>query len=159
MSTAIELPGETAQAAVEQSDSLIQPQEVREEFPMPEIPPDKTSVFFDNVAAIVADLRDNGPAADELERVRNPFVSGIENELQTNGAWLGALTRPPDSDLRVGYLHDLAVDMAAVSAASVQEAARQYLVDANAWSLTILPRNHGAAPQASLPPAGAVTQP
>lgn len=124
-----------------------------------EIPPDKTSVFFDNVAAIVADLRDNGPAADELERVRNPFVSGIENELQTNGAWLGALTRPPDSDLRVGYLHDLAVDMAAVSAASVQEAARQYLVDANAWSLTILPRNHGAAPQASLPPAGAVTQP
>ncbi len=119
-----------------------------------EVPPDKTGLFYDSIKTIVADLRENGPGQDELDRVKNPMVSGLERDLQSNGAWLAALTRPPETEERVAYLRDLVQDMAKVSPASVRATARQYLLDDTAWNLTILPNVSAANSGAPGPAVG-----
>jgi zinc protease len=102
-----------------------------------DVPPAKSSVFFDAMSRIAADLKANPVAADELDRARNPALAKIQQQQQTNGYWLadfsGAQSDPRYVDLQRQELPNLR----AVTADDIQAAAARYLVDDKAFRIVV----------------------
>jgi len=102
-----------------------------------EMPPEKLPGFFTDVAAIAADMRDNGVTADELERARNPRVATLKKSMLTNDYWLLRLEGSIADPKRLDIIRTTLPDYAKVTAAEVQDAAKAYLTDNKAWKLVI----------------------
>ena len=105
-----------------------------------EIPPDKTQLFFDTVQKIAADLRDNGPTPEDLERARKPAIDSLEKALETNNFWLSSLAGSQTDERRLKLVREAMPQLQAVTAADVQRVARKYLQDDHAWKLVIEPK-------------------
>jgi zinc protease len=104
-----------------------------------EAPPEKLDRFLADAAAIVADLRERPVGEDELQRAKKPVVEGLIRQRAGNPWWLSQLaqvqTRPEVARAIASQL----AEYQGVTAADLQKAARQYLVDAKAWKLEIVP--------------------
>ncbi len=105
-----------------------------------EIPPDKSQLFFDTVQKIAADLRDNGPTEEDLERARKPALDALEKAVETNNFWIGALAGAQGDERRLKLVREAMPQLEAVTAADVQRVARKYLLDDKAWKLVIKPK-------------------
>jgi zinc protease len=104
-----------------------------------EAPPEKLDGFLADAAKIAASLRDAPVSDDELQRARKPFVEGIIRSKSTNEWWLAQLanaqTRP-----EVGLsISEGIAQYESITPADLQQAARQYLVDARAWKMEVVP--------------------
>jgi zinc protease len=102
-----------------------------------EIPPQKITGFYADVAAITARMRLSGVTADELERARNPRVAGLRKSMETNEYWLLRLEGSIADPRRLDIIRTTLPDYAKVTAGDVQAAARRYFVDDRAWKLEI----------------------
>jgi zinc protease len=105
-----------------------------------ELPPAKTQLFYDTVAGIVADLREHGPNADELERARKPEIDGLTRAMQTNAFWQAGLTGVQADERRLKLIHDALPQLQNVTSADVQRVAQRYLTDARAFKLMVVPK-------------------
>ena len=102
-----------------------------------DIPPAKASLFFDGLAQIAADLKKTPPTVDELNRARNPMITGAKQAQQGNGFWLGIVVQV--------HREPRALDMArepwkrheAVTVEDVQKAAQAFLAEDKIWSLVV----------------------
>lgn len=102
-----------------------------------DIPPPKADVFFGAVAKIVGDLKEQGPTADELDRARNPAVAKITQARQTNGYWLGLIGQLQSEPRFAELARRTLTDLETATAADVQRAARNYLLDEREWRLIV----------------------
>lgn len=107
---------------------------------MAEIPPEKMPLFFDTIASVAADLREKGPTADELERVRVPAVAAAKRGMQTNGFWAANLMGAQFDDRHLSLIRTSSSALEQVTAADVQRTARRYLIDDKSWKLTVVPK-------------------
>ncbi len=105
-----------------------------------EIPPEKTQLFYDTVKQVTADLRDNGPTADEFERARKPNLDGLARTEETNGYWVGALAGVQTDERRLKLIRDVRPGLEKVTPADVQRVARKYLTEEKAWKLVVAPK-------------------
>ncbi|MEM1182143.1 MAG: insulinase family protein [Acidobacteriota bacterium] len=110
--------------------------------------PSQVDGLVDTLFADFAALRENGPQADRVEKVRENFRREREVQLQRNGFWLGALETYYRNDLDLDKLlaFDELLDM--LTPELVHEAAKRYL-DESQYVLGVLKPE--AEPQA--PPA------
>lgn len=104
-----------------------------------EMPPAKLPSFFATVSSIVADMKDHGITDDELARVKNPRIAGIEKAQLTNEYWLQRLAGGEADPRRLDLIRTTLPDYAAISAGDVQAAVRRWFNDATAWKLTVEP--------------------
>jgi zinc protease len=108
-----------------------------------EAPPEKLDGFLADASRIAADLRDHAITEDELQRARKPLVEGLTRRRASNEWWLSELanvqTRP---EVAASIEHGLE-QYQAITPADLQKAARQYLLDAKAWKLEIVPAAKG----------------
>jgi zinc protease len=105
-----------------------------------EIPPEKTQLFYDTVKQVTADLRDNGPTADEFERARKPNLEGLTKSEETNGYWAGALVGVQTDERRLKLIRDARPGLESVTPADVQRVAKKYLTEERAWRLVVAPK-------------------
>ncbi|MSP94609.1 MAG: insulinase family protein [Alphaproteobacteria bacterium] len=105
-----------------------------------ELPPDKTKLFYDTVAEVAADLRNNGPTADEIERARKPNIEGLIVAMETNAYWVEGLTGTQTDARRLQLLRDAMPGLARTNEADVQRVARKYLTEEKAWKLLVRPQ-------------------
>ena len=110
-----------------------------------EIPPEKSQLFFDTVKEVTADLRENGPTADEFERARKPNVDSLEKSVETNGYWSSALAGAQSDERRLKLIRDARPGLETVTPADVQRVARKYLTDERAWGARRSRRNNKTA--------------
>ena len=107
-----------------------------------ELPPAKLDGFFGDVAAIVADLRDQPVSADELQRAALPAFDSLEKRRQTNEYWLNALGGAQTDPRKLTAIRTSEAQLQRVTAGDIQRAARTYLRDDKAWKLEVRPENH-----------------
>lgn len=104
-----------------------------------EIPPAGLDAFFDDVAEIAADLRDNPVAADELERARQPRLERIIRARVTNGYWLTELSGGQTDPRRLDAIRATIPGTERVTAEDVQRAAQRILRPETAWKIEVVP--------------------
>jgi len=104
-----------------------------------EVPPDKTDLFFDVVAKIIADLRAHEVSADELERARRPRVELFTQNQQNNGYWLGSLSNAQSEPAKLDLIRSTIPDLKRVTAAAVHRAAMDFFTDDHALKMVVLP--------------------
>jgi zinc protease len=108
-----------------------------------EAPPEKLDGFLADAAKIAADLRDRPISDDELQRAKKPTIENLIRQQASNSWWLteldGIQTRPEVAR----SVANLMEEYQSITAADLQKAARDYLVDAKAWKLEIVPATKG----------------
>ncbi|MGI9169504.1 MAG: M16 family metallopeptidase [Caulobacteraceae bacterium] len=108
-------------------------------FSLAQMPPARIAAFYNTVAAIAADMRTKGVTADELARAKNPRVAGIEKARLTNEYWIVRLAGALADPRRLDLIRTTLPDYAAIDAADVQAAAREYFTADRAWKLEVEP--------------------
>ena len=103
------------------------------------VAPARTSLVFERMEAIAADLRAIPISADELERARQPAIAAQQRARETDPYWLNALNHAQTDPRRLDLIRAALPDLQAVSPADIQLAAQTYLVDSHAWKLVIAP--------------------
>jgi zinc protease len=107
-----------------------------------DVPPSKSTLFYDAIEHIALDLKANLVSADELDRARNPAVAKLIQARQTNTYWLGALSQT-QSEPRFLELARQSLDhLNSVTSADIQAAANRYFDDAHAFRLSVEPERH-----------------
>ncbi|MDP3907222.1 pitrilysin family protein [Novosphingobium sp.] len=87
----------------------------------------------------LATLRGAPISADMLLRARAPMLEGFDNALKTNGGWLTYVDRAQTEADRIERYTRAKERTAAITPARLQELVRQYLTDAGAVEVTVLP--------------------
>jgi zinc protease len=86
---------------------------------------------LDNLAAIVFEeiekMKQSGPDAETLQKVKETHRRGYETNLQQNGYWLGQIAAAVQYEEQPGGFLDLPGRIDAVMAAQIAEAARTFL--------------------------------
>jgi zinc protease len=116
-----------------------------------ETPPAKIPLFFDDVATIAAAMAFAPPTADELERVKNPRIAGIEKAQLTNAYWLERLAGSIADPRRLALIRTTLPDYEKITAADIQAAAARWLVPGRAWKLVIEARPAAVASEGAVP--------
>jgi zinc protease len=104
-----------------------------------DVPPSKTAVFYDAVTKITQDLKSSAVANDELDRARTPALAKLTQAQQTNSYWLGSLSQIQSDARHLDLVRQSLINLQAVSAADIQQAANRYLVDAAALTFMVEP--------------------
>jgi zinc protease len=102
-----------------------------------DVPPPKSSVFYDSVAKIAQDLKTTPVSADELDRARNPSIAKLEQARQTNGYWISAFAEVQSEPRFLDLTRQSLDHLKAVTPADVQQAANTYLLDDRQWKALV----------------------
>ena len=104
-----------------------------------EAPPEKLDTFLADAAKIAAELRNKPVTEDELQRARKPLTENIVKQRATNEWWMSELATVQTRPEALTSITQGLAQYEAITAADIQKAARDYLVDAKAWKMQILP--------------------
>jgi zinc protease len=110
-----------------------------------EAPPEKLDGFFADAVKIARQLRETPVTADELLRARRPTLEAYQKAQAGNGYWMTALSGAGDDPRRLAAVRTFKADIERVTAADIQAAARQYLVETKAWRMVVAPEVKTAA--------------
>lgn len=106
-----------------------------------ETPPQGLEGFFRDVQAIARSLRETPVSEDELQRARRPLVERIQrSQASSNDWWVEQLSGVHERPERAESIRVELEQYAAITPADLQALAREYLVDARAFKLSIRPR-------------------
>ncbi len=97
---------------------------------------------FAAVEAIARRLRETPVEADVLERARRPLLERAALNRRENGWWLGVLGESQLRPDRLDRYRTVEARLRAVTPATLQAAARQYLDPAKALKVRIVPRGN-----------------
>ncbi|MDK2748968.1 MAG: insulinase family protein [Brevundimonas sp.] len=103
-----------------------------------ETPPESLTKLFDAVDVIAADLRDNPVSEDELNRARRPAVERLRRSMADNGYWLNQLSEAQSDPASLDQTRNNIAVLEAVTAADLQNLARQYLKPDAAWRAEVV---------------------
>ncbi|MBV9930852.1 MAG: insulinase family protein [Alphaproteobacteria bacterium] len=104
-----------------------------------EAPPEKLDRFLADAQQIAADLRQRPVSEDELQRAKKPLIENLMRQRAGNAWWLGQLARVQTRPEAARAIASQLAEYQGITAADVQQAARQYLVDAKAWKMEVVP--------------------
>ncbi|RKF22036.1 insulinase family protein [Altericroceibacterium spongiae] len=106
---------------------------------MAQLPPEAVPVFFIEAQKIAEDLAANGPDADELARVTEPFRQLLMRVQTGHAFWMDELegaTRDPN---RLSNLNSMMTDYTKVTPEEIKALAAKYLTSHGGWRLAIMP--------------------
>jgi zinc protease len=106
-----------------------------------DIPPEKIGAFYSAVSHVVDDLKAQQISEDELARARDPRVSDLMREQQTNEYWLRALVGAHSDPRRIDAIRTTVAGLKGVTAKSVQNAAQAYLRDDRAFKVVVVSKD------------------
>ena len=106
-----------------------------------DIPPEKIAAFYAAVSHVVDDLKTQPISEDELARARDPRVSDVIRDRQTNEYWLNALAGAQTDPRRLDAIRTTVAGLQGVTAKNVQRAAREYLRDDRAFKVVVVSRD------------------
>ena len=109
-----------------------------------QLTPDNVDRFFSVAETIARDLRDRPVDQDELDRVIEPLRQLISRASSGNTFWLSQLEGATYRPEKFEKLGTLLSDYTEITPAEVQALAHQYLTDAAAWKLIVLPESADA---------------
>lgn len=109
-------------------------------YALAQIPPDKIANFYAEVATVANSLVAQKVGADELERARGPRIQDIQKQQQTNEYWLSLLSGAQRDPRLLDIIRSTLPDLKSVTADDVQKAARDWLKDATAYRLLVVPQ-------------------
>jgi zinc protease len=103
-----------------------------------EAPPEKLDAFFAAAQEIAADLASKPVSEDELNRARRPTLEGIDRARDGNGYWLGALAKLGEDPFTLQSILTQKADLEAITPATLQDAARRFLLPAAAYRIRVV---------------------
>lgn len=104
-----------------------------------QVQPQDVERFYQTVAEVAADLKQNPVTADELQRAVEPLRQYIDRFSSGNMFWLIHLKGAAYTPARFSALGRIYRDYTEVSPARLQELARRYFRDDKAWKLVVSP--------------------
>ena len=104
------------------------------------VDPSKTKLITDIIAALAADMAENGVTEDELERAKKPVLTSLRESARTNGYWLGSvLARAQEKPEALDWCRTRYSDNEGITAAELSALAKTYLGADHASRVVILP--------------------
>ncbi|MEW6079281.1 MAG: insulinase family protein [Thermodesulfobacteriota bacterium] len=105
-----------------------------------EIKPGAEEAVIDRIRAIAADLADHGVTPEELERAREPILTGIRELVKTNDYWLrsvlsGCRSHPERLDWSRNFINDYQ----SVTTDEMTGLVRRYLADSRCVRIIVRP--------------------
>jgi zinc protease len=109
-----------------------------------EIKPEEAEAVIARIRAIAADIMEHGVTDEELDRAREPILTGIKELVKTNDYWLrSVLSGCRDHPERLEWSRNFMNDYQAVTTAEMTRLVRQYLDASRCVSIIVKPE--GAA--------------
>jgi zinc protease len=105
-----------------------------------EIPPTKIEGFYEQVDKIAADLRANGPTADEMKRAVLPRIEALQKAMQTNEFWLNGLEGAQTDSRKLEVLLNQISQLQSITAEDVKKTADKWLDPAKEWRFQVTPQ-------------------
>lgn len=109
-----------------------------------DIPPEKIDAFYAAVSHVADDLKARPISDDELARARDPRVSDLMRDQQTNEYWLNALEGVQTDPRRLDAIRTTVAGLKGVTAENVQRAAQEYLRDDRAFKVVAVSKDFAA---------------
>ena len=109
-------------------------------YALAQVPPDKISTFYAEVARVADDLTAIKIGDAELERARGPRIEDIQKQQQTNEYWLSLLAGSRQDPRLLDVIRSTIPDLKSVTADDVQKAAKDWLKDDKAYMLIVVPQ-------------------
>lgn len=103
-----------------------------------EAPPASLPRFFSEAQKIADDLAARPIDEDELARARRPMLASIQRAMDGNGYWIGALEDLGEDPFTLDSIRTQRADLEAVTPATLQAAARQYLLGGKAVRVQVV---------------------
>ncbi|WP_425500482.1 M16 family metallopeptidase [Parasphingorhabdus flavimaris] len=104
-----------------------------------QLTPDNIDRFYNVVAMIAKDLRENPVSADELTRVVEPLRQLIARASSGNTFWMSQMEGASYKPQKFVALRTLLSDYTVITPEEVQALAVKYLDDGTEWKLAVLP--------------------
>ena len=105
-----------------------------------DVDPPMAAKIAELVASVADDLARNGVTEEELNRAKQPMLTGIQESIRTNGYWLSAvLARAQEKPQVLEWARTRLPDVQSITAAELSELARQYLDRDRVSRATMLP--------------------
>jgi len=109
-------------------------------FSMVTVEPAQAQKIVDVVAGIGNELFEKGIGSDELERAVLPLLTSIERQLRTNDYWLQTVAlSSQEFPQRLDWARNMLDDYKSITVQEVNALAKQYLVDAKAVKVQVVP--------------------
>jgi zinc protease len=112
-----------------------------------EIPPSKIPGFYEQVDKIAADLKANGPTADEMTRAVLPRVEALTKAMQTNEFWIGSLEGAQTDPRKLEVVLNQISQLRSITAEDVKKVANRWLDPAKEWRFQVTPEAKTASNQ------------
>ena len=113
--------------------------------------PKDAQTIRDAIGSIAADLAKNGITQDELKRARQPMLTGIKEQIKTNGYWLNTvLAGSGRHPVQLDWSRTILGDYETITADEIDKAARKYLTPSAAAEIFIFPEKTAASPSAEI---------
>jgi zinc protease len=104
------------------------------------VEPTKAKKILDVISALAANLAEKGVTAEELDRAKQPLLTGLRESARTNGYWLGSvLSRAQEKPEVLDWSRSRYADNEAITAAELSVLAKSYLGADHASRVVILP--------------------
>ena len=110
-----------------------------------QLTPDNIDRFYNVVAMIAKDLRENPVSADELTRVVEPLRQLIARASSGNTFWMSQMEGASYKPQKFVALRTLLSDYTVITPEEVQALAVKYLDDGTEWKLAVLPESSPVA--------------
>ncbi len=108
-----------------------------------EAPPERLEPFLADAARIARELGEAPVSDDELQRARKPLIESLERQRASSNAWwMGALANIQQRPEVAESIRIAIAQYQSITAAELQAAARQYLVEDRSWKMLVTPKPH-----------------
>ncbi len=107
------------------------------------VAPDRAQEVADAIKAVAAGLASDGVSEDELQRAKQPLLTGLRTSERQNPYWLGSvLSAAQEQPQRLDWARDRYADNVAITKADLDALAKQYLPPERASQFISLPETN-----------------
>jgi len=105
--------------------------------------PDKVETLREGCLAVAESLANSGVTQEEVDRLREPALSGIRDAKRQNGFWMQALSEAQSRPASLDEVRSLEDDYRKMTAKDLSELATKYLPRKRASVLVVSPKGQG----------------
>mgnify|MGYP002377466797 CR=1 FL=1 len=104
-----------------------------------EVNPSQLNQLLEAVTEVAEDLKSREVTADELARAREPILTALANDRNTNAFWLSRLSGATWEPRRLETIRTTEAGLRAITPADIRRVAQRYLNPARAYRLAVEP--------------------
>ncbi len=113
--------------------------------------PKDAETVRDAISSIAADLAKNGVTKDELKRAQKPILTGIREQIKTNGYWLNTVLKGSGRHpAQLEWSRTILADYQTINAGEIDRVARDYLTPSAAADIFVYPVKDARSPSAEI---------